>query len=363
MKSRIRIKDIALQAGVSPGTVDRVIHNRGNVSPTSKEKVLEALKELDYTPNIIASALAYNKTWKMAAIMPIDEKRDPFWDQMKDGILAGYENLKDYGVQVDFYHFAQDNIPSFVENYKKILESDYHVVIITPIFTKESLDFFALCNEKRIPCIQLNTCLELEGMDRLSYIGSDSYQAGMLSAKLLGFGLSSGEKVMMCHLEESEKNSFHLIEKESGFKKYFENHKSLNIEVVVDQFFDPYDHEGLKLFMSKILLEHPKLKGVFVTNSRAYKLVKVLNDLGRNDLKIVGCDLLEENLGFLEKEEIDFIVNQNPYKQGYFAVMNAFNLLVRKIKPAKIQHLPLDVVMKENMKYYVNQKVDDLVLV
>ena len=50
MKERIRIKDIAIRAGVSVGTVDRVLHDRPNVSKPAKERVEKALKELDYKP-------------------------------------------------------------------------------------------------------------------------------------------------------------------------------------------------------------------------------------------------------------------------------------------------------------------------
>ena len=63
MNDKIRIKDIAERAGVSVGTVDRVLHNRPNVSPKAREKVEAALKEVDYHPNMYASALAYNKSY------------------------------------------------------------------------------------------------------------------------------------------------------------------------------------------------------------------------------------------------------------------------------------------------------------
>lgn len=45
MAERIRIKDIAERAGVSVGTVDRVLHDRPNVSKPAREKVEQALKE------------------------------------------------------------------------------------------------------------------------------------------------------------------------------------------------------------------------------------------------------------------------------------------------------------------------------
>lgn len=57
MAERIRIKDIAERAGVSVGTVDRVLHDRPNVSKPAREKVEQALKEMNYQPNMYASAL------------------------------------------------------------------------------------------------------------------------------------------------------------------------------------------------------------------------------------------------------------------------------------------------------------------
>lgn len=58
---RVRIKDIAKMADVSVGTVDRVIHGRSGVSESSRKRVEEILKQLDYQPNMYASALASNK--------------------------------------------------------------------------------------------------------------------------------------------------------------------------------------------------------------------------------------------------------------------------------------------------------------
>ena len=51
-REKTRIKDIAERAGVSVGTVDRVLHNRPNVSKKSLEKVQKALDEMDYRPNM-----------------------------------------------------------------------------------------------------------------------------------------------------------------------------------------------------------------------------------------------------------------------------------------------------------------------
>ena len=55
------IKDIAAIAGVSRGTVDRVLNNRGSVNPATAEKINEIAKALDYKPNKAGLALAAQK--------------------------------------------------------------------------------------------------------------------------------------------------------------------------------------------------------------------------------------------------------------------------------------------------------------
>ena len=70
MTEKIRIKDIAMRAGVSVGTVDRVLHERPNVSESARKKVEEALKEMNYQPNMYASALAYNRSYTFYVLIP-----------------------------------------------------------------------------------------------------------------------------------------------------------------------------------------------------------------------------------------------------------------------------------------------------
>ena len=53
--SIITISDVARAARVTNGTVDRVLHERGEVSKKTREKVLRVIEELGYQPNVYAS--------------------------------------------------------------------------------------------------------------------------------------------------------------------------------------------------------------------------------------------------------------------------------------------------------------------
>lgn len=352
MKNRVRIKDIAEKAGVSKGTVDRVLHKRGNVSPEARQKVLAAIEELDYQRNIIASALAYNRAWRIAAILPRPEQ-DPFWQQPKLGIDRAYRAVRDYGVSIDFYHFSEASCEEFVAAAKKVLEGKYNAVLVAPIFAKEGHLFLDNCQKQGLKYVQINTYLPREDDCFLCYIGQDSYQSGKLAAKLLSFGVAEGDTAMILHLEKAVYNSMHLVEKEKGFKDFLEQNPTKRIAFHSTSFEDVFDREAFVRFLEDTLQKQPKIAGIFVSTSRAFHLVEALNILGRSELKVLGFDLIDDNLKHLETNKINFLINQNPLKQGYLGIINIFNHLVLKSEVKKIQYLPLDVVMRENVQYYI----------
>jgi len=357
MEQRIRIKDIAEKAGVSTGTVDRVIHQRGNVSPKVKEKVLNVMKDLGYERNIIASTLAYNRVFLIAALLP-DSSHDLYWEQPKLGLEKAYKNVLHYGVRLKPLYFDQFDPKSFLDKAKELWQEDMlpDAVLFTPLFYKESLELLAECKRKNIPNAIINT--NIENSDSLCFIGPDSYQSGVLGARLLNFGLNQGETVMILNLAKGSANAQHLVEKERGFRDYFGNVKDKEIKVVKSVFEEFHDLGKLKEFLKVHLKIYPKLSGLFVTNSRAYKVVECLTEEEIKKIKIVGFDLIEPNLVHLRGNKLNFIINQNPVQQGYLGVMNIVNHLILKKEVERIQYLPLDIVVNENVEYYLREKME-----
>ncbi|MES5813235.1 LacI family DNA-binding transcriptional regulator [Pseudoxanthomonas sp. Soil82] len=64
----VTIDEVATLAGVSPMTVSRVMNNQGKVRDTTRERVLQAVRELDYTPNLAASSLAAAQHTRIALV-------------------------------------------------------------------------------------------------------------------------------------------------------------------------------------------------------------------------------------------------------------------------------------------------------
>ena len=121
MSDRIRIKDIALRAGVSVGTVDRVIHNRANVSKKAVEKVREALEEMDYQPNMYASALAYNKKYLFILLIPKHDK-EAYWDEVELGVKECERIRRDFQIKADIVYYDRSDNESLAKTGEECLK-------------------------------------------------------------------------------------------------------------------------------------------------------------------------------------------------------------------------------------------------
>ena len=89
----ITIKDIAKKAQVSRTTVSRVLNDSGYVKEETRKKVMDVIKELNYTPSAIARSLSTSKTNTIGIIVP--EINNPFFGEIIKGIsqIADENNL------------------------------------------------------------------------------------------------------------------------------------------------------------------------------------------------------------------------------------------------------------------------------
>ncbi|WP_044199546.1 LacI family DNA-binding transcriptional regulator [Dyadobacter tibetensis] len=347
-----RIKDIAEKAGTSKGTVDRVLHNRGRVAEEVKERVLKIIKELEYEPNLVARTLKSQKTYNFAALIPADSY-DPYWSSPKDGVSKAGKELRPYGVQINFYKFNPHDVNSFIQRAKEVTKDQPEGILIAPVFHKEGLPFFEKWKAEGIPFVLINT--QIEDVSPLSYIGQDSYRSGYLAGKLVSYGLSENSRsVLLAHINEDIPNSVHLQDKELGFTTFFKEdhlgapHQVIRTEINASGSTELYAH------MDRLLEQNPDIGAIYVTNSKAYELADYLVERKRTSIKLIGYDLLEKNIRHMKMDVIQFLINQNPHGQGYWGIQQLSNHLIFKKKIQPIRFLPLDIITKENLDYYLD---------
>ena len=110
-------------SGVSTGTVDRILHNRGKVSEEAQKKVEKVLKEIDYHPNLIARSLALKKNYHFITLIPSFAKGE-YWDKLCEGIDKAEQELFSYNVEVERMCFNQYDKSSFDELIPRIEEAN-----------------------------------------------------------------------------------------------------------------------------------------------------------------------------------------------------------------------------------------------
>jgi LacI family transcriptional regulator len=279
---------------------------------------------------------------------------DQYWHHPYHGTQKAELALKHYGAHVECHFFDLFDPADFLKKAQKVLDTKPDGILFPPLFHKEGIILLDECKLKEVPTIIINTFIEHPHV--LAYIGQDSFQSGVLAARLLNFALRDGEPALILNLEKGVTNALHILEKERGFRYYFANNVHKKINVVSRTFEDFENKKMLRAFLSSFTRGQSQVGGIFVTNSRAYKLVESLEQDVLDKLVIVGFDPIEPNNQYLYGNKINFLINQNSVEQGYLGILALFKAIFLKQMPEPIQFLPLDIVVAENIQYYLERQ-------
>lgn len=345
------IKELAKLAGVSIGTVDRVLHNREGVSSITKKKVLKIVEESGYRKNVMASRLklASTKVIRIAILVPRVKYESEYWALPVQGVDTAVNELSELGITSEYFYFDLLNPTTFRVGMHRILESAFDGLITVPFFEDESNKLLAEAQIKDMPVVFLDSerTLKLPG----NFIRQNSFNAGRVAGRLLsGLIGKEGDYFVVNILNEREKQ-INNYQRELGFRTFFEeNYKNEEIEIHVIN----HSMEGsldLTPDMREALLTD-KCKGIFVTNSRSFLLPDLLKVNHIKQAHIVGFDLNQENVRYLKNGDIDFLINQKPQYQGYSAVKGLYKYVTEHDASDLNMDIPVEIVVKENVSFY-----------
>lgn len=352
--ARVRISDIARQAGVSTGTVDRVIHNRGEVSAETRSRVMRILEELNYEPDIFASALALKRVLKFTAIIPESSEVNKFWAIPNEGLDQAINEIKTFGVSLEKRFYPYHNKEAYIRQLEDVISNKPDGVILTPIFVDATHFYLRKFDELKIPVVFLNT--QIDNFQNLAFVGQDSYRSGMVAANMFDFGLGRDVEIFIVNIFREKGGNVHILKREQGFRDFFmkkygeccKNVFTINVNCQDSTEVDNILKQNLKIGDSGSLT-----RGVFVTNSRVFIVADFIFRMNIKNVRLIGYDLLDINVKFLKEGTIDFLISQNPFEQGYRSLMTLFNKLFMKKEVVKDQYLPIDIITKENIDYYL----------
>jgi LacI family transcriptional regulator len=333
------IREIAELAGVSIGTVDRVIHKRGRVSEATRARIEAIIEEYLFTPNPIARRLKRGRSYRFCAMLPRRDQDAGYWGQVIAGIQSGAGGLVLLGVETEIVEYDRYNLDEAQEKMENALSGNLDGMIFAPIILIKPL--LPLVAERGIPYLFLDSAFP--EMEPVSTIYQDPIRGGRLAGRLMHLFADKVRKPIA--VLDVHGMDYHIIRRREGFLQYAEEQ---GFQVIVKEYLDEAElsEEGIGAFLSA----YPDLTGVFVTNCMSHRLAQFLKKSGRKkDFFIIGYDLILANRQMLKEGLLDAIISQRPEEQGRQSVVNLYRHIVLEERIEKSIEIPLDIYIKENI--------------
>ncbi len=350
-QKQIRIIDIAKKANVSIGTVDRVLYNRGGVHPETQKKVEEIIAELNYSPNMLAKSLALKKAYKVVVFIP-SYRHNAYWKKPYAGIKQALSDMKNFNLVIETVTFDLSDEDSFKKKTRTVLNKKPSGVVLNPVFKESALEFCRQLDDANIPYSFMD--IDLKGTNNLAYFGQDAKKSGMVTGKLMLYSVPKDGEIAIIKMSDKMAVSRHIINRAEGFKAYLEKMapgkmKIRDISIDLLKTGEP-DSTLAKLFSNS------NIKGVLIPNSRSHLAAKFFQSEKGNRPVLIGYDLIQENIKYLKKGTIDFLISQKPEDQAYKAIKSLFDFILMGKKTDKTNFSPIDIIVKENIDYYKRLK-------
>lgn len=336
------IKEIADLAGVSRGTVDRVLNKRGSVNPQTAEKVLEIAQALDYKPNRAGLVLAAQKKNLKLGVILFGEG-NPFFDEVLDGISRKEEELACYNCSVSIKRVAV-NTEEQIRAIDEFVAEGINGIAISPTNDARLAAKINELYDMDIPVVSLNT--DIKDCKRIAFVGSNYYQSGATAAGLMrlmakgedvNVGIIAGSSEILCHTERI-----------AGFKHAIENYSHINVVETImnhDDDFVSYD------MTSQLLKSHPEINALFFAAGGVYGGCRSVIAQERNkDMTIITFDQVATTKEMIEKDVISATICQEPFVQGNKPLDILFTYLATgELPEQEYNYTAVDIRIKENL--------------
>lgn len=321
----ITMKDVAKLAGVSVGTVSRVINQEQGIKEITLKKVQQAIDELGYIPDVYARGMKKNKTETIALIVP--SVWHPFFGEFA------------FHVEVE------------------LSKKGYKLLLCNISGPKRELDYITMLQQNKVDGIiaityspiedYLSSNIPFVSIDRtyedkaIACVSSDNQKGAELAAQVLiskggtHFGFIGGHNKT---INETKKRRL-FFEKtilEAGFPC-----EVLDLE-------EPYDNflEEVEVF----LRQNPEIDALFTINDfTAIDAISILEKLGKKvpeDVQVVGYDGIRQAE---ERTQYLSTIRQPIEEMATEAVQCLLDILDKKVRPLQIT-LPISYLEGKTTK-------------
>ena len=269
------LHDVAAAVGVSPRTVSRVVNDQGGYSEATQTRVMEAVANLRYRPNVMARGLITRRSNTLAFIAPV--LNDPFFPEVAEGVQRA---AAEAGLTM-LFAMSNNDVDTELDVLSRLEAHASDGVIIFP--ARRAVDHLARHLDRGMRMVMIDS--EIDHPNATCVVSDLRAGAHFAVERLLERGC---KRLAMIASASSDAP---LRRRETGFLESLPNGMAPMIEAVDPTF------EGGRLAAAALLDRDPDIDGIFAYNDvLAIGAIQALQAAGRSvpdDIAVVGCDDIE----------------------------------------------------------------------
>lgn len=321
----VTLAEIAALAGVSRGTVDRALNDRGRVDPKVAARVRRIAAERGYRPNRAGRMLARAKNPIRIGVI-VQSVETMFMHTVFEEIERASAHFTTTGAEVLVRPLEGIDAQQQLDVIDELLEAGVQGIALSPAEDERVRARIQELSE-RMPVVTFNSDLPDSG--RLCYVGVDNFACGRMSAGLMDLLLAGHGEVL---LVAGQENNWSHQQRVDGFQtEAAANFPGLSLlppQTCGD------DQQLAHDIVCRAVQEHPSLRGVYVSVNGQLGACDALRELGlQGKVHLICHDLIPANTENVRRGLIDFLIDQDAALQGARPIELLMDYLLAGEKP------------------------------
>ena len=341
----VTIKKIAELAGVSAGTVDRALHDRGRVDPAVAGRIKELARELNYKPNTVAKGLRAKRTnITISVILHIQHTNSFFIDVIK-GVEQCRDEIADYGITVDIRYCPDFDALEQLKLIDDCVNGGTSGIVIVPINHPLIMQRLNELHELHIPVLFLTNIVR--DTEYLSFVGCNYTLSGRIGPGLLNL-VSPADGKLLC-FSPSFQMYGHILRSEGLQNQLEKCYPQIKLQ-------DTIELTGIEIRdyqkTQEALKQYPGTNLFVCLGAYSKSNLQAIKDMGFFQTSKIICYDFSRTIGDeILQGNITATITQQPQLQGYTAVKTLFEYLITgKEDIPKNNYIKTRILLKEHLE-------------
>jgi LacI family transcriptional regulator len=309
-----------VRAGVSRGTVDRVLHDRPGVKTEVADRIREIADKMGFTPNRAGRILAARKQpISVGCLLP--DIGNPFFKDVIAGFNHAQQELADFGVSVHIEHIEGFSAETHIHAIQQLAKSGYSGLCLTTMDSPEVQFAVQSVIQQGVPVVSVNT--DIPDTGRICYVGRDYFNDGVTSAGLLWRMIKDPLRILVVT------GSYHIRGHNERIRGFISGMKKHGMDFVVVDTLESLDSNDFAYNRTiNSLRKYPDINCIFIAAAGVEGVCRAVKNVAPDFMHILAFDSVPETIQYVGDGTIDFTICQEPEQQGYMAINKLFNYLI-----------------------------------